>query len=191
MKKPPITRNLILGVLLLLGLGLMAYGEYGDALRDRWRATRDEPAAPAVHYHAAFAVVVDGAPLDFSSPDQMHIAPCGTDEDPDAALSAKDRVHLHNQVGNVAHVHDDNVTWATLLESLAVPGLADKTWFVYKVSAAAMSDALPLETGITPYSQVIISDQPLSADALAAMPLPNRAEIEAIEAATLESCGTN
>lgn len=60
------------------------------------------------HYHANFLVVVDGEPLDLSSSRYMEDASsCVGDEE---VLPAQ-RVHMHDGVGDVVHVHHDGVTW--------------------------------------------------------------------------------
>lgn len=68
-----------------------------------------------VHLHANFAVVLNEVPVDFSSPSNMTIQPCG---DMAHAYTKKDGVHLHDQVGNVVHVHADDVTWNDLFDSV-------------------------------------------------------------------------
>ncbi len=68
-----------------------------------------------VHLHANFAVVLNDVPVDFSKPSYMTIQPCG---DTVHGASKKDLVHLHDQVGNVVHVHGAGVTWQDLFDSV-------------------------------------------------------------------------
>ncbi|MBP9700110.1 hypothetical protein KBD71_02405 [Candidatus Woesebacteria bacterium] len=68
-----------------------------------------------VHLHANFAVVLNDVPVDFSKPSYMTIQPCGDLVHGD---SKKDGVHLHDQVGNVVHVHAEGITWNDFFESV-------------------------------------------------------------------------
>jgi len=68
-----------------------------------------------VHLHANFAVVLNDVPVDFSKPSYMTIQPCG---DLGHGDSKKDGVHLHDQVGNVVHVHAEGITWNDFFESV-------------------------------------------------------------------------
>lgn len=67
------------------------------------------------HYHANWAVYIDGKKFDFSDDlYQEEIASCGDHE----ILEPTKRVHLHNNNGDVVHVHHDGVTWGHLMSNL-------------------------------------------------------------------------
>ena len=53
----------------------------------------------------------------------MHFAPCGIEDSHDDT-DIKDQVHLHNNIGNVVHIHASGITWADLFTSLEfeIPG---------------------------------------------------------------------
>lgn len=70
-----------------------------------------------VHYHANFAVFIDGRKQDFSKDKFMNIEPC-TDEEEEHLDKLEERVHLHDNIGNVVHVHDVNVAWEDLFKSI-------------------------------------------------------------------------
>lgn len=70
-----------------------------------------------VHYHANFAVFIDGKEQDFSGDKFMHIEPC-SDEEEEHLEDLDERVHLHDNMGNVVHVHDTNVRWEDLFKNL-------------------------------------------------------------------------
>jgi hypothetical protein len=60
------------------------------------------------HYHANFAVFVDGNRVEFNDKKYSEeTILCSVDKN----LSPKQRVHLHEQNQDVVHVHHDAVTW--------------------------------------------------------------------------------
>lgn len=81
------------------------------------------PEEHATHFHANFAIFVDGQRVDLSDRQYMEdVASCRTDA---ADVDPKDRVHLHNGIGDVAHVHDQAATWGHLLANLGF-GVGDE-----------------------------------------------------------------
>jgi hypothetical protein len=68
-----------------------------------------------VHFHAGFVIYKDGKMLDFSDYKYMSPIPCTDDQHTQAT---KDRVHLHDGVGNVVHVHANGVRWEELFKYL-------------------------------------------------------------------------
>ncbi len=60
------------------------------------------------HYHANFLVVVDGEPLDLSGDRYMEeVGACRVGDD----VLPSERVHMHDGVGDVVHVHHDGASW--------------------------------------------------------------------------------
>lgn len=80
------------------------------------------PPAPVTHYHANFAIVVNGTPLDLSS-DQYMTDVMGCRVDP-TRTEPGDRAHLHGNAGQVVHVHDAGAAWGHLLANLGF-GIGD------------------------------------------------------------------
>jgi hypothetical protein len=96
----------------LLGLVGLVVGVLGLA------AFRFAVAAPEppTHYHANFAVFVNGARLDLTDQRYMEdVAAC-----PAAAVGVppRSRVHLHNNDHDVVHVHHEGATWGHLMANL-------------------------------------------------------------------------
>lgn len=93
-----IAAGFLLGV---LGLGLVRFSF--------------APHDHAVHYHANFAVFVNGERLDLSADRYMEdVSACvGTGE-----IQPRQRVHLHNNDHDVVHVHHDGVAWGHFFENL-------------------------------------------------------------------------
>ncbi len=69
----------------------------------------------SVHYHANFAVFVDGQRDPFDSfTFYEEVTACSPDHSGDPAS----RAHMHDQVSDVVHVHDEAVTWAHFFNNL-------------------------------------------------------------------------
>ncbi len=83
------------------------------AIRFAW-----PPAGPSQpHYHADFAVYINGVKLDFDGPAYYEeVAACSESE----RNVPKSRVHLHAPSPGVTHVHDYAVTWAHFLANLGI-----------------------------------------------------------------------
>ncbi len=63
----------------------------------------------ATHYHANFALFINGERVDLSDMKYMEdVASCRADP---ASVLPVDRAHLHSQVHDVVHVHHPGVTW--------------------------------------------------------------------------------
>jgi hypothetical protein len=81
-----------------------------------FRAAFAQPEAPT-HYHANFALFVDGARVDLSGDEYMEdVATCAQGE----TVLPRSRAHLHNNDPDVAHVHHRGVTWGHLFANLGI-----------------------------------------------------------------------
>ena len=70
----------------------------------------------AVHYHANWAVYVDGERLDLSASRYMEdVAACSADP---SQVRPEDRVHMHENDHDAVHVHAAGVTWGHFLANL-------------------------------------------------------------------------
>ena len=73
---------------------------------------------PSVHYHANFAVMIDGERLDLSGDRYMEdVSACSADPD---AVRPEDRAHLHENNPDVVHVHHGGATWGHLFANLGL-----------------------------------------------------------------------
>ena len=71
----------------------------------------------AVHYHANFALYVKGERVTLDSPLYYEeVQACGGE----AVDNPKIRTHLHNQVNDVVHVHDNGVTWGHFFANIGM-----------------------------------------------------------------------
>jgi hypothetical protein len=75
-----------------------------------------------VHYHANWAIFVDGNRLDLTAPRYMEdVYQCMLDP---SQQNPEDRVHMHEGNHDVVHVHASGVTWGHLLANLGF-GIGD------------------------------------------------------------------
>jgi len=69
---------------------------------------------PTVHYHANFAVFINGKREDFKSPQYyQEVNVCSLH-----GATPVSRVHMHDEVNNVVHVHAEAVTWGEFFQNL-------------------------------------------------------------------------
>lgn len=69
------------------------------------------------HYHANFAVYINGQREEFASPfyyEESGVGTCTADE----AMTPAERTHMHDNVNDVVHVHDTAVTWGQFFQNL-------------------------------------------------------------------------
>ena len=68
-----------------------------------------------VHYHANFAVYINGKQETFASPLYYEeVQTCSEDFE----NQPQHRAHMHDQVNNIVHVHDQAVTWGHFFANL-------------------------------------------------------------------------
>jgi hypothetical protein len=97
-------------ILVVVGaaLGILAWGLLRFALG---------PCPDPPHYHANWAVVVDGKQLDFSGDRYMEaVATCAATD----VVRPAERVHMHNNEGDVVHVHHTGVAWGHFFDNLGM-----------------------------------------------------------------------
>lgn len=67
-----------------------------------------------VHYHANFAVYINGEREDFKNPIYYTETSCAVAD----VITPQMRAHLHDNVNDVVHVEDNAVTWGNFFENL-------------------------------------------------------------------------
>jgi hypothetical protein len=80
--------------------------------------------AQKVHYHAGFIVVEDGKLVDFSKPKFMSFTPCvvaSAKEEETSEQMQIEKAHLHDEIGDVIHVEEDDAKWGDLFTNLHYP----------------------------------------------------------------------
>jgi hypothetical protein len=90
--------SFILGAVLILALRFITYNPH------------------KVHYHANFAVYINGQKEEFKNPIYYITiaAMCSTN----AAETPSDRAHMHSGVNNVVHIEDKAVTWSQFFQNI-------------------------------------------------------------------------
>lgn len=80
------------------------------------RFAAQQPAHPPVHYHANWALYIDGARVDLTADRYMEdVFQCSADPH---GQRPEDRVHMHENNHDVVHVHAAGVAWGHLLANL-------------------------------------------------------------------------
>lgn len=91
--------GVVLGALVILGIRFATY-KHPDH----------------VHYHANFAVYLNGAREQFKDPsyyeDVLACSPTGSN------ITPEERAHMHENINSVIHVHDHAVTWGQFFTNL-------------------------------------------------------------------------
>jgi hypothetical protein len=90
--------GIAVGILLLAGIRFVAFS-----------------APEKVHYHANFAVFINGQQQPFKDPGYYQETEMCTTA---GAKTPTERVHMHDDVNNVVHVEDSTVTWGQFFENL-------------------------------------------------------------------------
>lgn len=84
-------------------------------------SSKQKGADQHTHFHAGFTVYINGEKQDYSNIRFMHLDVCSIPgKQDDHAMDKKDTVHLHDNVGDVAHIHVENVTWGMLFANMNV-----------------------------------------------------------------------
>lgn len=108
------------------------------------------------HFHAGFVVYVDGVRQDYSGAQYMHIDMCSIEEKQDSrTMQKEDRAHLHNNIGDVAHIHAEGVTWGELFENTGITLPVEKNVTVYRNGVKISSSIF--EAHIAPYESILLS----------------------------------
>ncbi|SRR5258708_6524102 len=106
----------------------------------------------SIHYHAGFHVYVDGKLQDFSADTYMSLIPCGT-VSKNPKIEQLEKAHLHDNVGDVVHVHRKHVIWNDLFKNINFPIDTTKPPEGYINSKKV---AAPLQQPITAYDSLVL-----------------------------------
>lgn len=135
-------RKLIIVVFLLLLAGLS------------FKFYRDSSSHNDVHLHAGFHVYVDEKLQDFKDFKFMHEKPCTVngkpipDEHEDEQI---EKAHLHDQIGDVVHVHRKDAKWGDLFNNIKYP--IDEKAVAY-INGERVDEFL--DESIQPYDSLVV-----------------------------------
>lgn len=74
-----------------------------------------------IHYHAGFIVYIDGVKQDYSDYKYMNLTPCTQEESkPTKEEEQIEKAHLHDGVGDVVHVENEDGVWGDLFKNIGV-----------------------------------------------------------------------
>lgn len=80
----------------------------------------------SVHYHAGFRIYLDGVLQDYRDYRYMNYTACSEHEEESAEEEQMEKAHLHDQVGDVVHVHRTGGEWGDLLKNAGIALPSDK-----------------------------------------------------------------
>ncbi|TXH00388.1 MAG: hypothetical protein E6P95_03615 [Candidatus Moraniibacteriota bacterium] len=138
-----------------------------------------------VHYHAGFKVYVDNRLQDYSGYQYMNYTPCSEhDEKKSKEEEQMEKAHLHENVGDVVHVHRIGAVWGDLFTNIKVSFPSDKKITGY-IDGRKVEEIM--STPIEAYTTAIILVG--ESDASRGGEVVSRAHIEEVEKKS-ELCGT-
>jgi len=91
--------------------------------------------AEDTHYHANFAVYINGQREQFKEP--FYYEEVEESCSAETAITPHDRAHMHDNVNDVVHVEDHAVTWGQFFQNI---GWDINPWFVKTPSTVMLSD---------------------------------------------------
>jgi hypothetical protein len=141
-----LTAGFLLGVLVVLLIRFVTYNP------------------PHTHYHANFAVYINGAREEFKGPQYyQEVSICSASG---GVTIPQQRAHMHDNANSVVHVHDHAVTWGQFFENLGWtvgPNfIANDKGALYTAGGAAKLHVLidgQDYTDLTPINNTVIKDQ--------------------------------
>ncbi|HVC36396.1 MAG TPA: hypothetical protein VNE40_03055 [Candidatus Dormibacteraeota bacterium] len=138
--------GLVIGLLVIMAIRFVSYNP------------------PHIHYHANFAVYINGQRQEFSGPEYYQgVAVCSATND---ITLPQERAHMHDNINSVIHIHDHAVTWGQFFENLG--------WFVGPNFIQSADGTMYLESGqsklhillnnqdytdLTPITNMVIKDR--------------------------------
>lgn len=150
-------------------------------------ATRNHPANTSqevIHFHAAFDVYINDQQIKFTDFKYMHIGTCTLNNDTEDEDPQLEKAHLHDNIGDIVHVHRKNATWGDLFLNIRYPLPANIKAYVDGKPADNI-----LEQAITPYERVLFYSGQITKIEEKLQRIPSVNQIKEIESKS-ESCGS-
>lgn len=163
---------IIVSLILLVGVGSYLYLQ---------RNTHDD-----THIHAGFVVYIDGVKQEYSDIKYMNLTPCSDHESVNTPEEEQiEKAHLHDNDGDVVHVHRKGAVWGDLFTNLGISFDSSKEIAGYK-DGQKITDIL--KKNIIPNESIVIvvGDQ---SKATTYTPVSEEKVIEVGKKSEL--CGTN
>lgn len=105
-----------------------------------------------VHLHAGFQVYENGNLKSFSDLAYMHDKPCGDPATQGPVDEQIEKTHMHELVGDVAHVHRKGATWGDFFTNIKYP-VEDKQFEAY-INEKKVDNLLKME--INKYDRLVL-----------------------------------
>jgi hypothetical protein len=83
-----------------------------------------------VHYHAAFKVYKNNQSVDFAQPKFMQSGACGDEVEITPEHEQLEKAHLHDNIGDIVHVHREGGTWRDLFKNIKYKVPSDSIVYV-------------------------------------------------------------
>ena len=120
-------------------------------------------APPQTHYHANFAVYINGQREQFKDPFYyQEISACTVN----GPIQPAQRAHMHDNINSVIHVHDEGVTWGQFFENLnwyvGADFIQTRSGTLYKAGDTAKLHVIlngQDYTGLAPITNQVIGDE--------------------------------
>ena len=147
-------KKLIISSLLFFAVVVSALGFYFQ--------NKESKEAEHVHLHAGFQVYIDGVKQNYTDFEFMSMSPCSTEpKELTPEEKQMEKAHLHDQVGDVVHVHTKGATWGDLFDNLNVTFDKNKEIQAYNEPFDSTQGELVtinnvLDKEINPYESIII-----------------------------------
>jgi hypothetical protein len=98
---------ILIGMLFVIGLSMYVF------------FSRNQP-EENIHYHAGFLVYVNGVRQDYSDSVYMNVEPCNAPGVKHTENDQLEKAHLHDNVGDVVHMHRNGAEWQDLFTNIRV-----------------------------------------------------------------------
>jgi hypothetical protein len=106
-----------------------------------------------IHYHAGLLVYIDGKLQDFSDNQYMNFEFCSKTPNSDNLNTQIGKAHLHDNVGDVVHIHRHGAVWGDLFKNIKYSFPKNKTVIGYS-KGNEIKDIFNYP--IIPYDSIII-----------------------------------
>lgn len=136
-----IKRLLLLTLIILVSAGVYFYWQTVGAKKE-------------VHFHAGFQVYENDKLLDFSDLKYMQVVPCTADGAEIHMDEQIEKAHLHDNIGDVVHVHREGAVWSDLFKNIKYNIDPRNINIAYKNGKVEQNI---LKSPIQPYDSIIIS----------------------------------
>lgn len=142
------TKILLIGVVLAIAIFgyrvfLAPAHNHNDHDHEKEEEILDQLSDDHVHLHAGVRVFVDGVEQNYDGDEWMHVTPCTIDDYKALELTDPyDKIHWHDNIGTVVHVHAKGTVWREMFESAKLFDLVERDDVVTYRSGEVADDVM-------------------------------------------------